>query len=170
MATSNGNGGGRQRHGGDGKTPGHQARLDSFVPTFDQQKNYREFRKRCELCFRKMQMGNRQSEMVFNIVTLLNGKAWDLVEDFSRQSLQDDMTSRRTRRQRAMDAMASTAKAEAYYHREEEEDYDWMRRTRRSTRPTTTRRPSSMPPRRAWSAKALRMRTLDTQRQPCSPT
>ena len=88
MATSSNGDGGRSGRGGDESTPGHQARLDSYVPTFDnQQKNYREFRKRCELYRRKMQMGNRQSETVFNIVTLLQGKAWDLVEDFSVEQL-----------------------------------------------------------------------------------
>ena len=82
------NGGARQSQGDDGTTPGHKARLDSYVPTFDnQQKSYREFRKRCELYKRKMEIGNRESETVFNIVTLLTGKAWDLVEDFSVEQL-----------------------------------------------------------------------------------
>ena len=82
------NGGARHGQGDDGQTPGHKARLDSYVPTFDnQQKNYREFRKRCELYKRKMEMGSRESETVFNIVTLLTGKAWDLVEDFSVEQL-----------------------------------------------------------------------------------
>ena len=88
MASSNGDVRARQSQGGDSSTPGHQARLDSYVPTFNkQQKDYREFRKRCELYRRKMEVGNRQRETVFNIVTLLNGKAWDLVEDFSVEQL-----------------------------------------------------------------------------------
>ena len=88
MASSHVGDGARLGRGGDGSTPGHQARLDSYVPTFDnQQKNYREFRKRCELYRRKMQMGKREAETVFNIVTLLSGKAWDLVEDFSVEQL-----------------------------------------------------------------------------------
>ena len=58
------------------------------MPTFDNvQKNYREFRKRCELYRKKMSLGGREAETVFNIVTLLQGKAWDLVEDFSMEQL-----------------------------------------------------------------------------------
>ena len=34
-----------------------------------------------------MELGNRQQETVFNIVTMLTGKAWDLVEDFSMEQL-----------------------------------------------------------------------------------
>ena len=60
------------------------ARLDNYVPTFNNvQKDYREFRKRCEIYKKKMELGNRGSEVVYNIVTLLQGKAWDLVEDLS---------------------------------------------------------------------------------------
>ena len=82
--TNGGSGDARRREG----QPGHQSKLDSFVPTFDnQQKSYREFRKRCEFYKRKMELGNRQRETVFNIVTMLTGKAWDLVEDFSMEQL-----------------------------------------------------------------------------------
>ena len=84
MASSNGGG----ASGGRDDRPGHQNKLDSFVPIFDnQQRNYREFRKRCELYKRKMEMGSRQKETVFNIVTMLTGKSWDLVEDFSMEQL-----------------------------------------------------------------------------------
>ena len=64
------------------------ARLDNYVPTFNNvQKDYREFRKRCEIYKKKMELGNRGSEVVYNIVTLLQGKAWDLVEDLSLDQL-----------------------------------------------------------------------------------
>ena len=74
--------------GKDGALRGHQARADSYVPVFDNsQKSYREFQKRCELYRKKMSLVGRDAETVFNIVTLLQGKAWDLVEDFSMEQL-----------------------------------------------------------------------------------
>lgn len=60
------------------------SRLDSLVPTFsNQMSDYREFRKRCEIYRKKMELGNRGSEVVYNLITLMVGKAWDLVEDMT---------------------------------------------------------------------------------------
>ena len=64
------------------------AKLDNYVPVFsNQMQDYREFRKRCEIYRKKMQIGNRGSEVVYNLVTLMTGKAWDLVEDMSMEQM-----------------------------------------------------------------------------------
>ncbi|CAK9100932.1 unnamed protein product [Durusdinium trenchii] len=52
--------------------------------------DYREFRKRCEIYRKKMQIGNRQSEVVYNLVTLMSGKSWDLVEDMTMDQMAAD--------------------------------------------------------------------------------
>ena len=52
-------------------------RADNYVPIFNgKQRDYREFRKRCEIYKR-----------TYNIITMLQGKAWDLVEDLDITSL-----------------------------------------------------------------------------------
>ena len=59
-------------------------KADSFVPTFSgKQSEYREFRKRCDIYAAKMRLAKRQSETIFDIVTLLTGRAWDCIEDFT---------------------------------------------------------------------------------------
>ena len=65
--------------GGDGAYTG---KADAYVPIFSgQQTDYREFRRRCDLYEAKMKLASREKETVFNIVTLLQGRAWDLIED-----------------------------------------------------------------------------------------
>ena len=62
----------------------YTGKADSYVPTFSgRQSEYREFRKRSEIYF----AAKRQSETVFNIVTLLAGRAWDVVEDLTVEEL-----------------------------------------------------------------------------------
>ena len=67
------------------------AKLDNYVPVFSNaMQDYREFRKRCEIYRKKMQIGNRQSEVVYNLVTLMSGKSWDLVEDMTMDQMAAD--------------------------------------------------------------------------------
>ena len=73
---------------GEGTHAVNTARLDNYVPTFNNvQKDYREYRKRAEIYKKKMDLGNRGSEVVYNLVTMLTGKAWDLVEDMSMEQM-----------------------------------------------------------------------------------
>ena len=66
----------------------YTGKADSYVPTFSgRQADYREFRKRCDIYSAKMKIAKRQSETVFNIVTLLAGRAWDVVEDLTVEEL-----------------------------------------------------------------------------------
>ena len=63
-------------------------KADNYVPTFSgKQAEYREFRKRCDIYAAKMRMAKRQSETIFNIVTLLTGRAWDCIEDLTVEQL-----------------------------------------------------------------------------------
>ena len=63
-------------------------KADNFVPTFSgKQSEYREFRKRCDIYAAKMRLAKRQSETIFNIVTLLTGRAWDSIEDLTVEQL-----------------------------------------------------------------------------------
>ena len=65
-------------------------KADSFVPTFSgKQSEYREFRRRCDIYAAKMKMAKRQSETIFNIVTLLTGRAWDCIEDLTVTQLEE---------------------------------------------------------------------------------
>ena len=74
--------------GGELSSPVNTARLDNFVPTFNNvQKDYREFRKRAEIYKKKMDLGNRGNEVVYNLVTMLTGKAWDLVEGMTMEQM-----------------------------------------------------------------------------------
>ena len=88
-----GNGTGSNGGSGAGVTQGDQppantAKLDNFVPTFSNvQKDYKEFRKRAEIYKKKMELGNRSGEVVYNLVTMMHGKSWDLVEDMSLEQL-----------------------------------------------------------------------------------
>ena len=67
------------------------AKLDNYVPVFsNNMQDYREFRKRCEIYRKKMQSGNHTSEVVYNLVTLMTGKAWDLVEDMTMDQMSGD--------------------------------------------------------------------------------
>lgn len=63
------------------------------MPVFDNQaKNYREFRRRCEVYKQKMDLvlAGRGKETIFNLITLLYGRSWDLVEDLDVQQLSDN--------------------------------------------------------------------------------
>ena len=72
-------------------TAAQTGRADNYVPLFDNtQRSYKEFRKRCEIYRRKMTLAGRSKETVFNIVTLLTGKAWDLVDDVPMETLEGD--------------------------------------------------------------------------------
>jgi hypothetical protein len=58
------------------------------VPTFNgKQGDYREHRRRCDIYQMKMKLANREKETVFNLVTLLQGRAWDCVEDLTVEDL-----------------------------------------------------------------------------------
>ena len=66
----------------------YTGKADNYVPAFSgRQADYREFRKRCDIYSAKMKIAKRQSETVFNIVTLLSGRAWDVVEDLTVEEL-----------------------------------------------------------------------------------
>ena len=57
-------------------------KADQHVPTFSGvQSEYKEYRRRCDIYAAKMKIAKRASETVYNIVTLLQGRAWDCVED-----------------------------------------------------------------------------------------
>ena len=92
-----GNSKGSGKHGasngpeGQASTGAATGKADQYVPVFDNsQRSYKEFRKRCELYRVKMELEGRQQETIFNIVTLLTGKAWDMVDDLTTATLQGD--------------------------------------------------------------------------------
>ena len=86
MATTDGDGGGKGTGKGD-----NNSRADSYVPTFTgKQQDYREYRKRCTIYRKKMELAGRSKETAFNIITMLTGKAWDLVEDLDMERLAED--------------------------------------------------------------------------------
>ena len=69
----------------------YTGKADSHVPVFSNlQKDYREYRKRAELYKKKMELAGRQQEVVFNLVTLMTGRAWDLVDDMEMADLQKE--------------------------------------------------------------------------------
>ena len=84
MAATDGDGGGKGTGKGD-----NNSRADSYVPTFKQQ-DYREYRKRCAIYRKRMELAGRSKETAFNIITMLTGKAWDLVEDLDMERLAED--------------------------------------------------------------------------------
>ena len=58
------------------------------MPIFDNvQRNYREFRRRAEMYKKKMDLAGITKETVYNIVAMLTGRAWDLVEDLDIEQL-----------------------------------------------------------------------------------
>ncbi|CAE7518773.1 unnamed protein product, partial [Symbiodinium sp. CCMP2456] len=76
---------------GQASTGAPTGKADQYVPVFDNnQRSYKEFRKRCELYRVKMELAGRRQETIFNIVTLLTGKAWDMVDDLTTETLQGD--------------------------------------------------------------------------------
>ena len=57
---------------------------DSFIPLFSgQPADYKEWRKRIHIYYRKMGLTKRNGEAVLNIIGSLQGSAWRLVEDFN---------------------------------------------------------------------------------------
>ena len=65
------------------------SKLDNFVPTFsNMMQDYREYRKRCEIYKRKMDLSSRGKEVVYNLITVMTGKSWDLVEDMDLQQME----------------------------------------------------------------------------------
>ncbi len=79
---------GAQASGQSAEDTAYTGKADNYVPTFSgRQSDYREFRKRCDIYSAKMKLAKRQSETVFNIVTLLAGRAWDVVEDLTVEEL-----------------------------------------------------------------------------------
>ena len=57
---------------------------DSFIPLFSgQPADYKEWRKRIHIYYRKMGLTKRHGEAVLNIIGSLQGSAWRLVEDFN---------------------------------------------------------------------------------------
>ena len=88
MPPASGNGGGSAGVTQGDQPPANTAKLDNFVPTFSNvQKDYKEFRKRAEIYKKKMELGNRSGEVIYNLVTMMQGKSWDLVEDMSLEQL-----------------------------------------------------------------------------------
>lgn len=66
----------------------YTGKADSYVPVFSgKQAEYREFRRRCDIYAAKMKLARRESETVFNIVTLLTGRAWDCIDDMTVEDL-----------------------------------------------------------------------------------
>ena len=77
--------------GGGGTAGVSTTKADSHVPIFDNTaKSYREYRRRCEVYKQKMELAGRAKETVFNLVTLMTGRAWDLVEDLDVEQLSND--------------------------------------------------------------------------------
>ena len=71
-----------------GAADAYTGKADSYVPTFNgKQSDYREYRRRCDIYQMKMKLANREKETVFNLVTLLQGRAWDCVEDLTVEDL-----------------------------------------------------------------------------------
>ena len=74
-----------------GVTGINASKADSHVPVFDNSaKNYREYRRRCEVYRQKMELAGRGKETVFNLVTMMTGRSWDLVEDLDVEQLSTD--------------------------------------------------------------------------------
>ena len=77
--------------GTSGASPANTGKADNYVPVFsNQQREYKEFKKRAEIYRVKMRLAGRQKETVFNLVTMMSGKAWDLVEDLPVAEMEKD--------------------------------------------------------------------------------
>ncbi|CAJ1372449.1 unnamed protein product [Effrenium voratum] len=66
-----------------GTASGHSNEVvrDNFIPVFDgRPNNYKEYRMRIMLYYRKMSLQNRKSEATINLLTSLSGTAWKNVE------------------------------------------------------------------------------------------
>lgn len=54
----------------------YTGKADNYVPTFSgKQSDYREFKRRCDIYAAKMKLAKRENETVYNLVTLLTGRA-----------------------------------------------------------------------------------------------
>ena len=74
----------------DGSSPPSSAPLDTtstkdtFIPLFSgAPQDYKEWRKRIHIYFKKMELTNRKAEAVLNLIGSLQATAWKLVEDFN---------------------------------------------------------------------------------------
>ena len=57
--------------GTSGARPANTGKADNYVPVFsNQQREYKEFKKRAEIYRVKMRLAGRQKETVFNLVTM----------------------------------------------------------------------------------------------------
>ena len=57
---------------------------DTYIPLFSgAPQDYKEWRKRIHVYFKKMEITNRKAEAVLNLIGSLQGTAWKLVEDFN---------------------------------------------------------------------------------------
>ena len=66
-------------------------KADQYVPVFSNlQGQYKKYRKRCDLHRKKMELAGLSKKTVFNLVTLMTGRAWDLVEDIPMDVLQSE--------------------------------------------------------------------------------
>ena len=60
---------------------GYETVKDSYVPVFSNRPNdYREWRQRINLYYKKMLLQKRPQEAVINLVTTLSGVAWKQIE------------------------------------------------------------------------------------------
>lgn len=57
---------------------------DTYIPLFSgAPQDYKEWRKRINIYYKKMELTNRKAEAVLNLIGSLQGTAWKLVEDFN---------------------------------------------------------------------------------------
>ena len=57
---------------------------DNYIPIFSgAPQDYKEWRKRIAIYYKKMELTNRKVEAVLNLIGSLTGTAWKLVEDFN---------------------------------------------------------------------------------------
>lgn len=57
---------------------------DTYIPLFSgAPQDYKEWRKRINIYYQKMELTNRKAEAVLNLQGSLQGTAWKLVEDFN---------------------------------------------------------------------------------------
>ena len=61
-----------------------QSTKDTYIPLFSgAPQDYKEWRKRINIYYKKMELTNRKAEAVLNLIGSLQGTAWKLVEDFN---------------------------------------------------------------------------------------
>lgn len=61
-----------------------QSTKDTYIPLFSgAPQDYKEWRKRISIYYKKMELTSRKAEAVLNLIGSLQGTAWKLVEDFN---------------------------------------------------------------------------------------